>query len=61
MVLLVDCVRSCGGSYGEIARKAVGEAGSFAVEASVPWQIFGHGWCDSQEFRGTPKVSRESM
>lgn len=35
MVLLVDCVRSCGGSYGEIARKAVGEAGSFAVEASV--------------------------
>ena len=24
-------------SYGEIARKAVGEVGSFAVEASVPW------------------------
>eukprot|EP00438_Fugacium_kawagutii_P015889 Skav226662 [mRNA] locus=scaffold861:6094:7913:+ [translate_table: standard] len=36
MVLLVQCVRSCrGGSYGEVARQAVGTAGSFAVEASV--------------------------
>ena len=39
MVLLVRCVRCCrsgsSSSYGEIARKAVGEVGSFAVEASV--------------------------